>query len=160
MFQNVCESLTAKTFLSMPVWILTSEYYLNFLWYFHLGIGIQLFLRVMIYFCNCYQSSELGVLSFCSIPVFLVSYSYPLIILSIQICSVSTLKLILGILHYRYMLAEGLGLSGIVSILFTGIVSEQIVFYCTELNCTHAGTGNINDISVVGYEALYLLEFV
>lgn len=33
------------------------------------------------------------------------------------------------ILHSRYMLAEGLGLSGIVSILFTGIVSKQIVFY-------------------------------
>jgi hypothetical protein len=31
---------------------------------------------------------------------------------------------------FRYMLSEGLGLSGIVSILFTGIVSGCTLFFC------------------------------
>jgi len=33
------------------------------------------------------------------------------------------------ILFLRYMLAEGLGLSGIVSILFTGMVIASYIFY-------------------------------
>lgn len=72
------------------------------------------------------QSAELGVLSCCTFPLFFVRDSF----LSAQSAElkVSILWRLMSIL-FSYMLAEGLGLSGIVSILFTGMVSENLLVF-------------------------------
>ena len=81
-------------------------------------------------FITYLQPSELGMLSFCSFPILLVSWENFFFFFSrtgfLYMKRVSS-----DIDHHtlcRYMLAEGLGLSGIVSILFTGIVSTWFVF--------------------------------
>lgn len=60
------------------------------------------------------------------------------------------------------MLAEGLGLSGIVSILFTGIVSEAMKVFIFYLFC-HLMSECSNTVwlfHVLGYEALLFLKLV
>jgi hypothetical protein len=60
---------------------------------------------------------------------------------------------------YRYMLAEGLGLSGIVSILFTGMVSAIAIHHIV-YSCLYCGyTWHISYLSS-GYEALHIFQSV
>lgn len=57
------------------------------------------------------------------------------------------------------MLAEGLGLSGIVSILFTGVVSVHRHFLFSLIISSYYICLVLLDC-LVGYEALYVLEFI
>ena len=62
----------------------------------------------------------------------------------------------------RYMLAEGLSLSGIVSILFTGIVSCHSIYMslCDMIPQPKGKYYNGNCLCLSGHEALYLLKLV
>jgi hypothetical protein len=60
----------------------------------------------------------------------------------------------------RYMLAEGLGLSGIVSILFTGIVSGCALFFLYNRLLHIEAVLWKHWFFVLGHEALHILKFV
>lgn len=110
----------------MQGWTLTSEYCVS-VSPFVKFVNHNLFGKILIAILYPFfaQSSELGVLSICSLFVLLVRISQAILSCFMDFLTCATLqcKTI-----FRYMLAEGLGLSGIVSILFTGIVSGYQLF--------------------------------
>ena len=60
----------------------------------------------------------------------------------------------------RYMLSEGLGLSGIVSILFTGIVSGCTLFFLYNCLLHIEAVLRKHWFFFLGHEALHILKFV